>query len=190
MWQVDSNKITNFNASKGELQALIIFWVLAAGKTAKSAEKILSLFLPKKDLPFNQLKHLSQLKLTIKLKSLGCGCFNNKGKTIFELVNSNIDLMNCEVGELEKIYGIGRKTSRGFILHTRKNAQHGVLDTHILKFLKEHGAPNVPKSTPSSKFEYERLEKYFLSICRKNNISPAKFDLQIWNNYSKKEKIS
>lgn len=145
MWQVDSSKITNFNTSKGELQALIIFWVLAAGKTAKSAEKILSLLLPKKDLPFNQLKHFSQLKLTTKLKSLGCGCYNNKAKTIHQLVNSNIDLSRCGVDDLEKIYGIGRKTSRGFILHTRKNAQHGVLDTHILKFLKEYGAPKCTK---------------------------------------------
>ena len=87
---------------------------------------------------------------------------------------------------MEKIYGIGRKTSRGFILHTRPNAQCAVLDTHILKFLNEQGAPDVPKSTPPSKSEYERLEKYFLSICRKKKITPAKQDLKVWNYYSKK----
>lgn len=186
MWKIDSSTITNYNASKGELQALSIFWILAAGKTAKSAERILSLLLIKKDLPFSQLKKYSENQLSEKLKSLGCGCFNNKSKTIYQLVNSNIDLSKCDISELEKIYGIGRKTSRGFILHTRPNAQCAVLDTHILKFLNEQGAPDVPKSTPPSKSEYERLEKYFLSICRKKKITPAKQDLKVWNYYSKK----
>jgi hypothetical protein len=40
MWQIDSKNITNYNASRGELQSMIIFWVLASGKTAKTAEKI------------------------------------------------------------------------------------------------------------------------------------------------------
>jgi len=188
MWKIDSSEITNYNASRGEIQALIIFWVLAAGKTAKGAERILSLLLPKKDLPFHQLEKYSQIKLTKKLKELGCGCFNNKSRTIYELVHSNINLFKCDISELENIFGIGRKTSRGFILHTRKNAQYAVLDVHILKFLNEKGMPSVPKSTPSGKFEYERLEKCFLSLCRKQKIAPAKYDLQIWNSYSNPEK--
>lgn len=185
MWQIDSSKITNYNPSKGELEALIIFWVLAAGKTAKSAEKILFKLIPFKKNPFEQLKKYSEKKLALKLQSLGCGCFNNKAKTIYQLINSDLNLFSCLVEDLESIYGIGRKTSRGFVLHTRKNAQCAVLDTHILKFLKEQNAPNVPKSTPSSKSEYERLEKYFLSICRKKGKSPAKLDLEVWNLYSK-----
>ncbi len=184
MWQVDSKNITNYNSSKGELQATILFWVLAAGKTAKSAELILSNLLEKRDLPFEQLKKYSQVKLTNKLKSVGCGCYNSKSRTIFELVHSGLDLSKCETEELEKIYGIGKKTSRGFILHSRKNARYAVLDTHILKFLKESGTPDVPKSTPASQFEYIRLEKAFLSLCRKKGVSPAKYDLTIWKSYA------
>ena len=164
MWQINSTKITNYNSSKGELQALIIFWVLAAGKTAKNSEKILSLLLPKRELPFTQLNNYSEKKLAEKLKSLGCGCYNNKAKTLYQISHSNYDLFKCSLDELEKIYGIGRKTSRGFILHTRKNAQIAILDTHILKYLDQEGIPDVPKSTPPSKSEYECLEKCFLSI--------------------------
>ncbi len=185
MWQIDSKNITNFNASRGELQSMIIFWVLAAGKTAKTAEKILTNLVPKRDLPFHQLKNYTQKKLATKLKSLGCGCYNSKARTIFELVNSNLHLSTCEISELESIYGIGRKTSRGFILHSRRNAQFSVLDTHILKFLRENQVVDVPKSTPSSKREYERLENIFLTICRKQKISPAKLDLKVWSSYTK-----
>lgn len=184
MWQIDSKNITNYNASRGELQSMIIFWVLAAGKTATTAEKILSNLIPKMDLPFNQLEKYSQKKLADKLKTLGCGCYTSKARTIFELVHSKISLNTCEISELEKIYGIGRKTSRGFVLHSRKNAKCAVLDVHILKYLKEMEAPNVPKSTPSGKFEYERLENIFLNICRKQKISPSKLDLKVWSSYA------
>ena len=185
MWQVNSAKITNYNASKGELQALIIFWILAAGKTASSAERILSQLVPFKNFPFEQLKKYSEKKLAEKLKSLGCGCYNNKAKSIYQISRSDFDLLNCSISDLEKIYGIGRKTSRGFVLHTRRKAQCAVLDTHILRFLRDQNAPDVPKSTPSSKVEYERLEKYFLSICRKKGKTPAKLDLEVWNFYKK-----
>ena len=149
------------------------------------AEKILANLIPKKATPFHQLEKYTHQKLAIKLKELGCGCYNAKSRTIFELVNSKLNLSTCEIHELEKIYGIGRKTSRGFVLHSRSNAQCSVLDTHILKFLKENDVPDVPKSTPSSKLEYERLEKNFLTICRKRKIAPAKLDLKVWSSYTK-----
>lgn len=180
MWQVDSAKITNYNASKGELQALIIFWILAAGKTASSAERILLKLIPFKNLPFEQLKKYSEKKLAEKLKSIGCGCYNNKAKTIYEIVNSNYDLKKCSIEDLEKIFGIGKKTSRAFILHSRKQAKCAVLDCHLLKYLNFLNFPQIPSKTPSNKNEYIRIEKYFLYVCRKLNIHPANLDLEIW----------
>lgn len=188
MWKVDSKNITNFEASIGELQSLILFWILAAGKTASGSERILNELLIKQSLPFTQLQKFTQKELSIQLQKLGCGCFNNKARSIYEIVNSNFDLKTCSIDELESIFGIGKKTSRGFILHTRKNAKYAVLDVHILKFLNSEGYPDIPKSTPSNKFEYTRLEKYFLSICRQKRISPSKFDLKIWNSYANNKK--
>ena len=54
MWKINSSAITNFNASRGELQALILFWILAASKTAKKPEEILSKLIPGQDLSFEQ----------------------------------------------------------------------------------------------------------------------------------------
>ncbi len=186
MWQIDSKNITNYNASRGELQSMIIFWVLAAGKTAKTAEKILANLIPKRDLPFSQLEKYSQKKLSEKLKSLGCGCYNAKSRTIYELIHSKLNLSTCEISDLEKIYGIGRKTSRGFVLHSRKNAQCAVLDVHLLRYLKYNNIHNVPTTTPSSKTEYLRLEKSFLLISKKLRIKPSKLDLEIWKLFSEK----
>ena len=69
-------------------------------------------------------------------------------------------------------------------MSSRPKARVACLDTHLLKYLAERGVRNVPKSTPSSKKQYERLERVFLSLVPKNK-TPAEFDLEIWNSYAK-----
>jgi thermostable 8-oxoguanine DNA glycosylase len=75
------------------------------------------------------------------------------------------------------------KTSRCFIIHSRPNAQYAALDTHILKHMRSLGY-DTPKSTPSKK-QYLHLEKEFLKLAKKADMSPANYDLMIWNKYSK-----
>ena len=87
--------------------------------------------------------------------------------------------------DLEKIHGVGMKTSRCFILHSRKDAQYAGLDTHMLKFLRSKGI-DAPMSTPSSKKQYLTLEKYVLYYAQLAKRSPADFDLEIWRQYSVK----
>lgn len=186
MWKVDSSKITEYNASNNKLEALIIFWILAAGKTAKGAERILGELVKFPLSPFYQINHYkSPEELSIKLKELGCGCHGLKGKSIWSIANSGLDLNSCTISDLELIPGIGKKTSRAFVVHSRKNAQHAIIDTHILKFLQSEKVKNVPKSTPGSKKEYERLEQEFLQICKNRNRIPAEYDLEIWKSYRK-----
>jgi len=74
------------------------------------------------------------------------------------------------------------KTSRCFILHSRKDSRYAGLDTHILKFLKGYGF-KVPKATPAKK-KYLELEQQFLYIADSQNKSPAELDLEVWNAYS------
>ncbi len=44
------------------------------------------------------------------------------------------------------------------------------------------------RGSPGSKKEYLRLEKELLSLIDKAGMSPAKYDLMIWNKYSVKSK--
>ena len=74
------------------------------------------------------------------------------------------------------------KTSRCFIIHSRKNAKCAGLDTHILKFLDMMGY-EVPKSTPNKK-QYLILEKEFIDIVKFSKKSIAEIDLLIWNYFS------
>lgn len=186
---IDPVNITKFDNKKEELEEVLLFWVLAAGKNAITASKSLDKFLNYiykiykiKNKPFDCIKKIKKDDLPLIMKNHGIGCYNNKSKTFWQLANSNLDLKTCTAEDLEKIYGIGMKTSRCFIIHSRKDAEYAGLDVHLLHFLRDKGY-NVPTQTPTKK-SYLEIEKIFLEIVRKSGISVAEYDLNIWREYS------
>ena len=98
----------------------------------------------------------------------------------------SLDLRNDPVEAFEAIHGIGPKTARMFMMHSRPNQRLAALDTHLLKHLKANGY-EVPKATPSSTKQYRSLEIAFLELADKAGQSAAEYDLMIWKKYSKKE---
>jgi hypothetical protein len=182
---IDPNNITRYDLSDYELEEIILFWVLAAGKKATTASLSLDKFLDNKSIkPFELIKLKGLIDLPFLMKSCGIGCFNNKSITFWQLANSNLDLRSCTAEDLEKIKGIGMKTSRCFIIHSRQNARYAGLDTHVLKYLSSLGY-NVPKSTPNGK-KYLEIEEIFLQLAEKSGKTIAEFDLEIWRSYSNK----
>jgi thermostable 8-oxoguanine DNA glycosylase len=69
-----------------------------------------------------------------------------------------------------------------FLMHSRKGQQYAALDTHILKYLRARGH-DAPLNTPSPGPKYRALESAFLGHAKKAGMSPADFDLSIWNSY-------
>jgi thermostable 8-oxoguanine DNA glycosylase len=183
---IDPTQITNFSASKQHLQEMLLFWICAAGKSGRQAARVVNELISscsKNSLPFTFIKKHSQEELAIKLKSKGMGCHSLKSKSMLAVSNSTIDLTFCSVEDLELFPGIGPKTARCFILHSRQDAQVAALDTHILKYLRSQGF-DAPKSTPSSKKIYASLEQEFLRLAKEAGKHPAIFDLEIWNSYA------
>lgn len=201
---IDPTTITDYNLTTAELEERLLFWVCAAGKNGATAARSLDKFL--NTLQYNEFGPFDQIKLKCLddnmpddiieesfpnykkmsqlMKEAGIGCYNNKCRTFQELAFSKIDLRTCSVEELEKIYGIGKKTSRCFILHSRKNAQHAGLDTHLLKHLRAMGVEDVPIRTPSSNKQYLRLEKEVLRLAKEAGETPADYDLKVWKSYA------
>ena len=101
-----------------------------------------------------------------------------------QISENAIDLHLCSPQDLEEIAGIGPKTSRFFILHSRPFQQYAVLDTHILAEMREWGL-DAPKMTPGSSRRYAELEEAFLMRCKLMGTDPATLDLAIWNKRSK-----
>lgn len=188
---IDPTHITNFNLDDCGLEEHILFWICAAGKNGITAaiclDKLLSKWGFNDSSPFDIIKSIMlQANLAIEMKTCGIGCYNNKSNTFSALVTSNINLRFCRVEELETIKGIGPKTARCFLLHTRPNQRYAGLDTHILKFLSDQGH-KVPKSTPTGK-KYAELETLFLQYVDKSGLTPSDFDLMIWNRYREKSR--
>ena len=193
---IDPTKVTEYEQRTNRLEEFILFWVCAAGKNGRTAARCLDTLLntiakPGKG-PMECLCGYDGSLGTLPelMKFCGIGCYNAKARTFKELATltttGNLDLRTCTVDELESVYGIGMKTSRCFVMHSRKNAQVAGIDTHLLKHLRAKGVKDVPKSTPGSKKQYLRLEKEILRLAKEANMTPADYDLMVWNEYSVK----
>lgn len=184
---VDPENITRFDMDDRDLELTLLFWVCAAGKNARVAAGNLSRLLENGRELFGLVDPFSIISkfgsdLPRALKDYGIGCYNNKARTMLELASSGLDLKTCSVSDLEGVKGIGPKTARCFVMHSRRGARHAGLDTHCLKYMGERGV-NVPKSTPVGK-KYLELEAIFLRMADESGLTVAEFDLEIWRRYS------
>ena len=189
--KINPKKITDFNRTKADLELFAVFAVCVAGKNAQqTADKVNDNFrdvaTPTKQLtPFEAIKNLVNIKVFVAyLKMAKMGQYRRIYRALRDLVESGIDLKTCTVEELEAIHGIGPKTSRFIIMHSRPNQRLATLDTHILRWMRDQGI-ETPKATPQSKKLYKELEQKFLTLCDKCAILPSQLDLKIWKQYSK-----
>ena len=129
---IDPEQVTHYNQTDKELEEFILFWVCAAGKNGKTAARCLDTLLRHMNAyeigPFNAIKIWGYWEHPITeegwpelLRDCGIGCYKSKCMTMFQLATSDLNLRTCPASDLEEIYGIGPKTARCFIMHSRKN---------------------------------------------------------------------
>jgi len=186
---IDPDNITDYNLTNYKLEGVLLFWICASGKTAKIMARQLDKLLNnlEDNSPFDKIRRSNPELLPQMLKSYGIGCYNLKAQSMWEIANSDLNLRTCSVDELESIKGIGKKTSRCFLIHSRPTTNCAGLDVHILSFLKDQGH-DVLRSTPGSNKKYKEVENIFLDYVKKSDKSVAELDLNIWRSYSKGQK--
>lgn len=186
---IDPTCITNYNLTNDQLEEHILFWVCAAGKNGVVAAKCLDAFLQSlkfgKLSPFELIKKYDLNRIVGAMKHCGIGCYNVKEETFTQLANSGLSLKTCSVDDLENIKGIGCKTSRCFLIHSRPNQRLAGLDRHALHYLSDLGY-KVPKHTPSNKKQYKQIEQWFIQEADKQGLDIAVLDLKVWNEYRNK----
>jgi len=201
--KIDPDDITDFHLSKNRLEKVLLFWVCAAGHGGHQSSRALEKFLylvntwlrerdisPKKS-PFAAMRQMDSLQndpeWIQKFMALsGIGCHKNKSRAFREIIYSGINLRKCTVNELEGLRGIGPKTARCFLIHSRPDQQYAGLDTHILHYLRDQGF-DAPKTTPLGR-KYRQLEIEFLRLAREAGKTVAELDLEIWLRYRRAEK--
>ena len=189
--KINPKKITDFNRTKADLELFAVFAVCVAGKgSQQTADKVNNHFrdvqTPTKHLtPFEAIKNLVDIKVFVAyLKTAKMGQYRRIYRALRDLAESGLDLKTCSVEDLEAIHGIGPKTSRFIIMHSRPKQRLATLATHILRWMRDQGI-ETPKATPQSKKIYKELEDKFLTLCDKRAILPSQLDLKIWKQYSK-----
>ena len=172
-----------------EKEGRLIYSLIVAGKSAiftdNVMKKLCNLGLRNnKNSPFETLKEWVENKVLEKnLRLAKTGNYRKLTRGLTELTQANLNLNTCSVDELEKIHGIGPKSSRFFIMWIRETEKYAALDVHVLRWLKNKGH-EVPKSTPNGK-KYREIEEIFLKEAEKLNLSPRELDKIIWEEGSK-----
>lgn len=180
---INPNDITNFQRSQDDLEAFWLFCIVVAGKNSQVQAQKLAKFLEPAHVaglsPFEYIEHVSDLETL--LREVKMGQYNRLTQAFKESAYMDVSVANLP--RLESIFGVGPKTSRFFILHSRPNQRFAVLDTHILRWMRQQGIV-APKATPTGT-RYLKLEQKFLDYCDACNMSPAELDLHIWKQGAK-----
>ena len=200
MTKIDPYNITKFDRTEEELQLFLLFCIVVAGKTAYiQAEKLEQflcsvndrLMMPERVKPFQTLISAEQHGILMQeIQKAKLGQYK-KIYSAFKFISENkFDLLRMTPEQLEVIPGVGMKSSRFFLLHSDINYMNNIaiLDTHILKFIKENIDNRAPKSTPTIKVTYKYWEDVFLHWCELNDKNVADFDLEVWKNYARTKK--
>jgi thermostable 8-oxoguanine DNA glycosylase len=198
--KIDPYNITNYNRTEEELQLFLLFCIVVAGKTAYiQADKLeqflcsvnLRLMMPEHISPFQSIKSAEQHGILFEeIKKAKLGQYK-KIFAAFKFISEkeyNLNRMTPKI--LEEIPGVGMKTSRFFLLHSDLfyKDKIAILDTHILKFIKENIDDRAPKSTPVIPLTYRFWEDRFLNWCEQNNKNVADFDLEVWKSKARVKK--
>lgn len=197
---VDPYNITKYNRTKAELECFLLFCIVVAGKTAYIQAQKLNEFLtsinkrlmmPEHVSPFQSLKSAEQHEILMEeILRAKLGQYKKIYNGFKYITENEYDLTRMNPDLLERIPGVGMKTSRFFLLHSDINYKDviAILDTHILKFIKENIDDRAPKSTPTIRVTYKYWEDLFLYWCQCNNKNVADFDLEVWKSYARTAK--
>ena len=185
---IDPSDVIKFDRTEAELQEWWLFSVLVAGKTAITQARLLDRFLTDNgqpgDAPFDVVRRLvANGTLELRMREARLGQYTRLARCFSDSLM--LDLKTCTIEQLEAVHGVGPKTARMFLMHSRPDQRVAALDTHILKHLGEHGHA-VPKATPTGA-KYRELEAAFLALADAAGQTPSDYDLTIWKSYARNE---
>ena len=179
---IDPADVTKYNRTEAELQEFWLFCLVVAGKTAVVQARLLEAFLTSLGgrTPFQSIREaLEDDDLLNMLKLSRLGQYTRLARAIEASLAFEGRMHEVTVEELESISGVGSKTARYFVLHSRQGENLAVLDTHVMAYMRGLGL-TTHKGTPPKGPKYQALEAEFLKLARASGMTPADFDLMIW----------
>jgi len=192
---IDPNGVTDLARSPRQLEEFLLFCIVVAGKNADQQTRKLEDFLRGGE-PFAFIRSLgANGGVEERLERAKLGKYRLLGESFRRLSHSGLDLRKCSLEELTRFPGIGMKTAKFFILHSRPGEMHAVLDTHVLAWMRERLAPagarrpDVPRHSPQDPAAYSFWETVYFGLilarAREEGgpvgpINWAQVDLDLW----------
>jgi len=189
---IDPSNVTDPARTAAELEEFLFFCIVVAGKNADQQAAKLERFLGGRG-PFAFVRACDRNgTLEARLREARLGKYALLARSFRALARSGADLRACPWEDLTRYPGIGIKTAKFFVLHSRPGEMHGVLDTHVLGWMRDHGVPAgrrplaVPRHSPQDPVAYRFWETlYFGMVARRHAGGPgavdwARFDLDLW----------
>ena len=187
---INPAEVTNYNRSQYELEEFILFCINVAGKKSSIEAPKLEVFIERaKDItkettPFNCIRKLIKLgRLQEIMHWAKLSPYKQRYNSYVAAVKIQ-DLQTVTLNRLLQVPGVGLKTARFFLSHSREDFDEPMLDTHILRFLRDQGYSDAPKSTPTNENTYYYFANIFKNIARQLGKSVTDLDLEIWKKYS------
>tara|TARA_B110001454_G_C12680847_1_gene418000 strand:+ start:225 stop:824 length:600 start_codon:yes stop_codon:yes gene_type:complete len=192
---INPKKVTDYNRNQSQLQEWLLYCICVAGKRSEiESPKVRKFILDPRFgfhlKPFELIRKLlgvssiemDGLKQHLKKYKIApyTARYNSFVDAVTLLPN---DLSEVTIEDLQKVRGISTKTSRFFLTHSREDFDEPVLDTHILRYLKDVGY-NVPDSTPQNPSVYAKISEIFKRLANFEGKSVTDFDLEVWTKYS------
>ena len=147
---IDPNAVTDPARTGPQLEEFLLFCIVVAGKNADQQARKLEGFLGGRE-PFRFIRSLKAAgELESHLRRVKLGKYTLLGESFRQLARADPDLRTCPWIELTRFPGIGFKTAKFFALHSRPDQMHGVLDTHVLSWMREHWARHGPRRLPGA----------------------------------------
>lgn len=193
---VDPSRVTDFARSDAQLEEFLLFCFVVAGKNADQQSIKLEAFLEGES-PFAYIRKLEAMHtLDAELRRVKIGKYSLLSRGFSQVAHAKLDLRTCSWETLTSFPGIGIKTAKFFILHSRVNQMLSVLDTHVLFWMKECLGPKtprgmaVPEHTPQDPRLYQFWETVYLGLVltrylptqslKSYSINWAHVDLDLW----------
>jgi hypothetical protein len=181
---IDPVNITDFSRSHDQLEELLLNAIAFAGKNARQQAVKMHVLLDGGARPFEKIRMWhADGSLIPRLVVSKIGKYRLLHDSYAKLAHAEINLKKCTVEELIQFPGVGLKTARLFLLHSRPNQMYVVIDTHVLKEMRSLGITNL-KSPPTGR-QYIELEQAYLAHLTASGVTDyATHDLATWRKYA------
>jgi hypothetical protein len=177
---VEPTRLTNYHRTDGELEALVIYAVMAWGREASRAQRAVSVLLdhcPPAVSPFKQIRLASAAgMLRAALEATRIGDYAKRQRALERAIAHDPRTVSVEVLSA----CVGLKSARLVALHSRRDASCAVLDRHVLAYLRDLGYAVPERDTPRNSHRYQAIEALVLAECARQGRHPAELDLTTW----------